>query len=66
MIHGSVLPTVIVAPFNKMIVNGEDHPIKYFFPELIVTERLSILHYINDRNFLNLTFVNYSTIHGSA
>lgn len=65
MIHGSVLPTIIVAPFNKMTVNGEDHHIKYSFPELIVTERLSILHYINDRNFLNLTFVNYSTIHGS-
>lgn len=65
MIHASVLPTIIVGPFNKMTVEGEKHHIKYSFPEFIVTERLSFLHYINDRNFLNLTFVNYSTIQGN-
>ena len=65
MIHGSALPTIIVAPFNKMTVNGENHPVKYSFPELIVTERIAVIHYINDRNFLNLTFVNYSTMRGS-
>ncbi len=66
MLHGSFLPTVVVGPFSKMTVNGEDHHIKYSFPELILTERISILHYLNDRNFLNLTFVNYGSIHGTS
>lgn len=66
MIHGSLLPTVNVVPCNKMTIEGEHNRIKYAFPEVIVTERFALVHYFNERHFANLTFVNYTTIHGST
>ena len=66
MIHGSLLPTAVVGSFNRMTMNGEKTHLPYAFPEMIVTERLSFLHYLNERHFLNLTFVNYTTIHDST
>ena len=64
MLHASLLPTLVVAPFNSLTVDDERHKIPYSFPQFLLTERVSALYEFNDQHFASLALVAHNTILG--
>lgn len=65
MLHGSALPTLVVASFNSLKVDDEHHKLRFGFPQFIFTERLSVVYEINEDHFLNLAFIAHNTLTGA-
>jgi hypothetical protein len=64
MLHGSAVTTLVCGSFNRLTIDGQRQNVPYVFPEFILTERFSALHYFNDRHFVALTFVMNNTFSG--
>ena len=62
LIHLSALPTFIVYSHASLMVNNERIPIKYHFPEVIITGRGAIIRQIGNK-FVGITMVyNFTNI----
>ncbi len=57
LLHLSVLPTLVVANRNNVEVNGERQKMATKFPDIISTERASVVYQFSDRYFAGTTFV---------
>jgi hypothetical protein len=57
LLHGSMLPTVVVFNRNKMILNGEDIAAKSVRFNMIFNERLAIVYNYSQRLFAGATLV---------
>lgn len=65
LLHISALPTLIVYSHTSLTVNDERIPLKYHFPEFIVTSRAAVVRHF-DRWFVGATMVfNFTSIGNS-
>jgi len=57
LLHLSVLPTLVVANRNNIEVNGERQDMKTKFPDIISTERASLVWQFSNKYFTGASFV---------
>ena len=57
MFHLSALPTMVVLNYNKFVINGERQSAQPMRLNLILNERLSVVHNFSSRYFFSVTGV---------
>lgn len=65
MLHGSFLPTVVVFNANNTTRNGVKKKAPFHFPDFILAERLSLVHYFTSRFFMSYTAVLTNSVFGN-
>lgn len=66
LIHISALPTLVVANFSNIKVEGEHHDATFHFPHFILAERAAVVYNFSERNFVGATMVMTNSLQKSG
>ncbi len=63
LFHISAVPTLVVASWNRIELNGSKIRLNTHFPHFILTERAAVIHNINKKFFTGFTFVMSNSVY---